>query len=1787
MTHTFVRRLLAALVLVTAFSLGCREGGVTGPDGIPPGSGRLSVVAMFELNTATSLVIEVTAPDIPQALVFNLDIVNGSATGSVTIPAGANRTITVRAFDGRTETHRGSRTVTIVEGTNPALSMQLLPLAGTVPVTVSFGVAVVSVTPLVWSLPVDSVVVFSATVMDATGAMQTNPIVRWASTDTRKLTIDSTGRATARDTGSVTVVAVSGGAAGRGTVTVTPNAVAAPPSFTRTWVGGNGSGADQTSWVNPNNWSPAAVPTANDSVVIGAATFQPALPSVDTLQVRDLTLLPGGTLALNFRTLTVVGGTLAGLGGATNASTPGTLRLVGNARLQGTINAAVSVQGGGTVTLADSARVTSLTVTGTSTVFSLAGKRLVLTSTGTALNVTAEGLLRMNNAADTLDVAGNVYFQSTAAAHAGNLTAGTLIVRGNISDGTRYEASGTHRTVFAGAVATFATQSVSGFDNLSRPANALQDVVVAGTSAWSVCSSRLRVRGTLSVTSATTVGTCTSFTMYVDGPLATIAGSTLSTYGLVLSDTSGTGNVNGALAVGFLTFDAVNPRVRAGLAYQSVSFLRSVILSDSVRTTGQVTIDGTGSVLDVATPAGTAATFGSLALTNGAALAMAQASDSLVVAGALTANSSADLSTTLTAGTLRIAGNISASNLGSSGSHLTVLDGAHASTWQDIGNMDANSRPTNAFRNLTIAHTGVGVRSCFSNVRVTGAFRVTGSSTFATCTSNFTRVDSLLTTAVGTTVNAYGFSLYNANGTQDVLGTWAPAFTDFAVANQPVKASLSYQNLRFFASNTLPAGLAATASLLVDGATTVLTLSDGRATTGALTTQSGGRFTMNAGDTLRVTGAVNLNGGQSAPSGGVLEIESSFNGSGYSPTGTHELQLRGAGSHGLSGFHDRPLPTLRVVSGTAAVNFMNLIVQDSLILAAGATLNTATSNFVTVRGRLQTASGSTMTPYGVVLEGTTTLQSVNGAFTPTILRVVGPGTGPGTVLRNAAGIQLTNVEFYTSYALSDSLSVSGYVYANGAGVVLNFNGRKLRAPSGLNFDANASGQMTNAADTLIVGNGANGTQSLLWDSGTSGTVSAGTIFVFGGTTTLSDFVGTGTNRVVFTDTTLTATARTSFINGNPTFRRLVVRGQSQFLLQSNSSTITITDSLHIQTGRLGINFGSLVVDGAGQGVLVMGPTAVLNTVSGSGNVNLHSATGTSLVATGATFAPSITRFYATNPTVKPGLGYQNVEFYGPVTFGGRTSIAGYLYAQNAGAGITLGGNTVTVGGYVDMGTNAYLVMTNALDTLDVTGDLAVDGGVASTLTNGVVLFRGNTLTGTNYAASAPHRTVFLGATGAPQNVNGNTTFGRLEVAGGRGFNSSGWTYVVSDSMLVTSAVPLTGTSGTLTVNGPFRTTQPIALSLNSLRLRDTTGTSLINASSSISAGTILLDQPTGLSVNLAPALTYFALAIQSPVTLSGNVTAQSNVSVGGGASPSLTLGPRRLTVGGDFSMNGTLVMSDTGRIVAAGDVMFGSSTTTSTSLVNGRIEVGRNLTLSSANAAASGLHRFVMTRSDATTQTVSLGSTVPIQNLEIGGTGSRTVTFTNEARILGNFTVSSSATITLNQNTTWTLRVDGQASTTTNTTLTVPGTLLLNGASGLSQVLGPTTITTLQYGGTAQNQILPTNTRYIITNFRVLAGATSTMASSPATFRLGLGTAGSMTVDGSFTIPAGNTLNVCGGLSGATIAGGASANGQVNGGVGAVTPIINLRTTLSSSALLNLDAPVTVNQNQLASVTDC
>src|SRR5689334_578904 len=93
----------------------------SGPGGVgpPPPEATIGITADVSGTTVATIVVRVTASDIPTALVFNIPIVNGVATGTITVPAGSNRTITIRGFDaGGVETHEGSVTLSVQAGTN-------------------------------------------------------------------------------------------------------------------------------------------------------------------------------------------------------------------------------------------------------------------------------------------------------------------------------------------------------------------------------------------------------------------------------------------------------------------------------------------------------------------------------------------------------------------------------------------------------------------------------------------------------------------------------------------------------------------------------------------------------------------------------------------------------------------------------------------------------------------------------------------------------------------------------------------------------------------------------------------------------------------------------------------------------------------------------------------------------------------------------------------------------------------------------------------------------------------------------------------------------------------------------------------------------------------------------------------------------------------------------------------------------------------------------------------------------------------------------------------------------------------------------------------------------------------------------------------------------------------------------------------------------------------------------------------------------------------------------------
>jgi uncharacterized protein YjdB len=216
------QRIAAALVSLIALG-SCLPRDPAGPEGRAV-QASLLVRADLSGTPVATVVVQVTAPDIVTPLVFNISKVNGVAEGTITIPAGSNRTIALRAYDaGGVETHSGSVTVDIAPGTNPSISIVLAPLTGDLPVTVTLGSFSVTVSPAAATLLPGDTVRLTATILDANGIPVTGQVT-WASLAPAVATVVTTGQQTGRVTavrsGQATVVAAYGGVAGSTTITV-------------------------------------------------------------------------------------------------------------------------------------------------------------------------------------------------------------------------------------------------------------------------------------------------------------------------------------------------------------------------------------------------------------------------------------------------------------------------------------------------------------------------------------------------------------------------------------------------------------------------------------------------------------------------------------------------------------------------------------------------------------------------------------------------------------------------------------------------------------------------------------------------------------------------------------------------------------------------------------------------------------------------------------------------------------------------------------------------------------------------------------------------------------------------------------------------------------------------------------------------------------------------------------------------------------------------------------------------------------------------------------------------------------------------------------------------------------------------------------------------------------------------------------------------------------------------------------------------------------------------------
>jgi uncharacterized protein YkwD len=183
----------------------------------------LRITAVTLGTPISTLIVEVTAADLPSKLVFNLTVQDGVASGTIKIPPGPARTIHVSAVDDEGNvTHDGSVTIDVNPGQNPPVQVKLRPRSGQVPITVTFGNYTVLVAPTAATIDatVMSQLQLTPTVIDVDGQHIASPQVGWATTQPAVAVVDQNGLVTGIANGTATIVATFEGVAGLSEVTV-------------------------------------------------------------------------------------------------------------------------------------------------------------------------------------------------------------------------------------------------------------------------------------------------------------------------------------------------------------------------------------------------------------------------------------------------------------------------------------------------------------------------------------------------------------------------------------------------------------------------------------------------------------------------------------------------------------------------------------------------------------------------------------------------------------------------------------------------------------------------------------------------------------------------------------------------------------------------------------------------------------------------------------------------------------------------------------------------------------------------------------------------------------------------------------------------------------------------------------------------------------------------------------------------------------------------------------------------------------------------------------------------------------------------------------------------------------------------------------------------------------------------------------------------------------------------------------------------------------------------------
>ncbi len=193
-------------VLLSALALGVVACG-DGINDAPPREDVEVAIDLSQIPNVTTLIVEVEAADISAPLVFDLTVRSGTATGTIAVPVGRDRTITVRAFDadGR-ETHRGSATVDVIAGTTPLVTIPLTPLAGG---PIDFDTVTIVIVPEDGTLLIGESLQLGGAVLTISGDTLSDPLI-WSTPDSAVAVVDTAGIVTGVGPGDARIFATFG-----------------------------------------------------------------------------------------------------------------------------------------------------------------------------------------------------------------------------------------------------------------------------------------------------------------------------------------------------------------------------------------------------------------------------------------------------------------------------------------------------------------------------------------------------------------------------------------------------------------------------------------------------------------------------------------------------------------------------------------------------------------------------------------------------------------------------------------------------------------------------------------------------------------------------------------------------------------------------------------------------------------------------------------------------------------------------------------------------------------------------------------------------------------------------------------------------------------------------------------------------------------------------------------------------------------------------------------------------------------------------------------------------------------------------------------------------------------------------------------------------------------------------------------------------------------------------------------------------------------------------------------